>query len=151
MYRSGAESGAGADANTREATESKMMAGSEMETAGVTGKSKETAGSEVETMVGTESGADTAVGMDLESRMDQSRAVAGAEESTRCVIVTAGGDAGVDLQSTVVGTVTRDAAVAVMVVRVGLIAETTPSACAAVSECAGAASAWLGISGMETE
>ena len=41
------------DANTREATESKMMAGSEMETAGATGKSKETADSEVETMAGT--------------------------------------------------------------------------------------------------
>ena len=58
-------SGAGGDANTWEATESKMMAGSEMETAGVTGKSKETAGSEAETVAGTESGVDTEVGMDL--------------------------------------------------------------------------------------
>ena len=50
---------AGADANTWEATESKMMVGSEMETVGVMGKSKETGGSEVETVVGTESGVDT--------------------------------------------------------------------------------------------
>ena len=127
------------------------MAGSEMETAGVTGKSKETAGSEAEMMAGMESGADTAAGMDLESRVDQSGAVVRAEASTRCVIVTTGGDAGVDLQSTVVGTVTGDAAAVVTVVRVGLIAETTPSACAVVSECAGVASAWLGIGGMETE
>ena len=39
-------SGAGADAKTREATESKMTAGSNTETAGAMGKSKETAGSE---------------------------------------------------------------------------------------------------------
>ena len=61
------------DANTREATESKMTAGSEMETAGVTGKSKETAGSEAETVVGTESGVDTEVGTDSESTVDRWR------------------------------------------------------------------------------
>ena len=83
--------------NTREAMESKVMAGSEMETAGVMGKSKETAGLEVETMAGTESGVDTAAGMDLELTVDRSGAVAGAEASMRCTIATGGGDAGVDL------------------------------------------------------
>ena len=87
---------AGADVNTREATESKMMAGSEMEMAEVTGKSKETAGLEVETVVGMESGVDTEAGMDLESTTDQSQVVAGAEASVRCAIATAGGDVGVD-------------------------------------------------------
>ena len=77
----------GADANTREATESKMMAGSEMETAGATGKSKETADSEAETMVGTEGGADTDAGMDSESRVDRNRVGAGAEASARFTIV----------------------------------------------------------------
>ena len=67
-----ARSGAGADANTWEATESKMTAGSEMETAGVTGKSKETAGSEVETVAGMESGVDTEAGMDSELTADWS-------------------------------------------------------------------------------
>ena len=62
----------GADANRREATESKMMAGSEMETAGVMGKLKETVDSEAETMAGTESGADTDAGMDSESTADRS-------------------------------------------------------------------------------
>ena len=76
-----ARSGAGVDANTREATESKMTAGSEMETVGVMGKSKETADSEAEMMAGMESGADTDAGMDSESRVDQSGAVAGAEAS----------------------------------------------------------------------
>ena len=66
-------SGAGVDANTWEATESKMMVGSETETAGVTGKSKETAGSEAETVAGMESGVDTEVGMDLKSTADQWR------------------------------------------------------------------------------
>ena len=74
----------GADANTREATESKMTAGSEMETVGATGKSKETADSEAETMAGMEGGADTDAGMDSESRVDRSGAVAGAEASARC-------------------------------------------------------------------
>ena len=103
----------GADANTREATESKMMAGSEMETAGVMGKLKETADLEAETMAGTESGADTDAGMDSESRVDRSGAGAGAEASTRCVIRTGGGDAGADVQSMVAGTTTEVDAVAV--------------------------------------
>ena len=89
-------SGSGADANTWSATESKMMAGSEMEMVGVMGKSKETAGSEVEMVVGAESRVDTEVGMDSESTADQSGAVAGAEASARCAIVTGGGDVGVD-------------------------------------------------------
>ena len=92
-----ARSGAGVDANTWEAMESKMTVGSEMETAGVTGKSKETAGSEVETVAGTESGADTDAGMDSELTADQSGVVAGAEASARCAIMTGGGDAGADL------------------------------------------------------
>ena len=58
--------------NTQEAMESKMTAGSEMEMAGVTGKSKETMGSEAETVVGTESGVDTEVGMDSKSTADRS-------------------------------------------------------------------------------
>ena len=85
------------DVNTREATESKMMAGSEMETAGAMGKSKETADSEAETMAGTEGGADTDAGMDSELRVDRSGAVAGAEASARCAIASGGGDAGADL------------------------------------------------------
>ena len=85
------------DANTWEVTELKMMAGSEMETVGVMGKLKETAGSEVETVVGMKSGADTEAGMDLESTVDQSGVVAGAEVSARCAIVTAGGDVGADM------------------------------------------------------
>ena len=64
---------AGADVNTQEAMESKMAAGSETETAGVTRKSKETAGSEVETVAGTESGVDTEAGMDSELTADQWR------------------------------------------------------------------------------
>ena len=60
------------DANTREATESKMTAGLEMETAGAMGKSKETVGSEAETVAGMESGVDTEVGMDSESTADRS-------------------------------------------------------------------------------
>ena len=83
--------------NTREAMESKMTVGSEMEMAGVIGKSKETADLEVETMVGTESGLDTEAGMDLELTVDRSREVAGAEASTRCTIVTMGGDVGADM------------------------------------------------------
>ena len=49
-----------------------MTAGSEMETAGATGKLKETADSEAEMMAGTESGADTDAGMDSESTADRS-------------------------------------------------------------------------------
>ena len=49
-----------------------MTAGSETETAGVTEKSKETVGSEVEMVPGTESGADTEVGMDSKSTVDRS-------------------------------------------------------------------------------
>ena len=119
-----------------------MTAGSEMEMVGVMGKLKETAGSEAEMVVGTESGADTAA--DSELRVDQSGAVVGAEASTRCVIMTGGGDAGADLRSTVAGTMTGDDAAAVAKVRVGLIAETTPSACAA-------ANVQLGIAGVEME
>ena len=106
-------SGAGVDANTQEAMELKTMAGSEMKTAGVTGKSKETVGLEVEMVAGMESGVDTEVGMDSELTVDQSGAVAGAEASMRCVIMTAGGDAGVDLQLMVVGTATGNGVAAV--------------------------------------
>ena len=49
-----------------------MTVGSETEMAGVTGKSKETVGSEVEMVPGTESGADTEVGMDSKSTADRS-------------------------------------------------------------------------------
>ena len=49
-----------------------MTAGSEMETAGVTGKSKEMVGSEAEMVSGMESGADTEVGMDSKSTADWS-------------------------------------------------------------------------------
>ena len=134
----------GADANTREATESKMMAGSEMETAGVTGKLKETADSEAETMAETESGADTDARMDSESRVDRSGVVAGAEASTRFAIASGGGDAGADLRSTVACTATEDDAAAVANGRVSPIAETIPLACTA-------ANAQLGIAGTETE
>ena len=48
--------------NTWEAVESKMTVGSEMETVGVMGKSKETMGSEAEMVVGTESEGDTCYG-----------------------------------------------------------------------------------------
>ena len=132
------------DANTWEATESKMTAGSEMETAGGTGKSKETAGSEVETVAGMESGVDTDAGMDSESIVDRSRAVAGAEASARCAIATGRGDAGVDLRLTVAGTVAGDDAAAVAKVRLGLIAEMIPLVCAV-------ANAQLGIARAETE
>ena len=135
----------GADANTREATESNMTAGSEMETVGVMGKLKETADSEAEMMAGMESGADTDAGMDSESRVDRSGAVAGAEASVRCVIASSGGDAGADLRSVVAGTVTRDNVAAVAKVRVGSIAEMIPP------ECAAAANAGLRSAGMETE
>ena len=91
-----------------------MTVGLEMETAGVTGKSKETVGSEAETVAGTESGVDTEVGMDLELTADRSGAVAGAEASARCVIATGGGDAGADLQSMVAGTATKVDAAAVV-------------------------------------
>ena len=59
--------------NTREATESRMTVGSETETAGVMGKSKETVDSEAEMVSGTESGVDTEVGMDSKSTADRSR------------------------------------------------------------------------------
>ena len=87
----------GADANTQEAMESKMTVGSETETVGVTEKLKETTGSEAEMVVGTESGADTEAGMDLESTADWSGVWAGAEASARCAIATGGGDVGADL------------------------------------------------------
>ena len=79
------------------------MAGSETETAGVMGKLKETVGFEAEMVVGTESGADSEVGMVLESTVDQSGAVVGAKASA-----SGGGDVGVDLRSTVAGTMTGD-------------------------------------------
>ena len=81
----------GADANTWEATESKMMAGSEMQTAGVTGKSKETAGSEVEMVVGVESGVDTEVGMDSELTADQSGVVVRAKAIASGLAIDGGG------------------------------------------------------------
>ena len=90
-----------------------MMAGSEMEMAGVMGKSKETAGSEAETVAGMGSGVDTAAGMDLESTVDQSGAVVGAEASAKCAMVTGGGDVGADMQLMVAGTATGDEAAAV--------------------------------------
>ena len=141
----------GADANTREPTESKMTAGSEMETAGATGKSKETVGSEAETVAGTESGVDIEVGMDSESTADRSGAVAGAEASARCAIVTGGGDAGSDLRSVVAGTVTGDNVAAVAKVRVGSIAEMIPSACVVASKSVAPANPQLGIGGTEME
>ena len=122
------------DVNTREATESKMTAGSEMETAGVTGKLKETADSEVETMVGTESGADTDAGMDSESRVDRWRGLKRARDARSRA----------DLRSMVAGTATGDDAESVAKVRIGPIAETMPLACTA-------ANAWLGIAGAEME
>ena len=146
-----ARSGAGVNVNTRAATESKMMAGSEMETAGVTGKLKETAGSEAEMVAGMESGADTEVGMDLESTADQSGAGAGAEASSRCTIATGGGDVGADLRSMVAGTATGDNVAVVAKVRVGPIMEIIPSACASVSDFVAPANACLGITGTETE
>ena len=137
--------------NTREATESRMTAGSETETVGVTGKSKETAVSEVETVVGTESGADSEVGMVSESTADWSGVVVGAKASMRCAIATGGGDAGADLRLTVAGTATGDKAVAVVKVQVCPIAQTIPLACAVVSEFAAPANVWLGSTGTEME
>ena len=137
------ESGAGADANTWEATELKMTAGSETETAGVTGKSKETAGSE--------SGVNTEAGMDSESTVHQSGAGAGTKAIMRCVIASGGGDVGVDLRLTVAGTTTGDDVASVAKVRVGLIVEMIPSACAVASEFMGVANARLRIGRMETE
>ena len=130
--------------NTQEAVESKMTAGLEMEMAGVMGKSKETTGSEAETVVGTESGGDTEAGMDLESRVDRSRVLAGAEASARCAIATGGGFVGADLRLTVAATVTGDDAAVVTNGRVSPIAETIPLACVA-------ANVRLGIAGAETE
>ena len=125
------------DANTWEATESKM-------TAGVMGKSKEMAGSEAETVVGTESGVDNEVGTDSKSRSDKSGAGAGAKASTRCAIATAGGDAGADMRLMVAGTTTGDDVVVVTKARVGPIVEMISSACAV-------ANVWLWIAGMGTE
>ena len=75
----------------------------------------------------------------------------GAEASARCAIVTGGGDAGVDLRSVVVGTVTGDNVAAVAKVRVGSIAEMIPLECAAASEFAAAANAGLRSARTETE
>ena len=146
-----ARSGAGADANTLEATESKMTVGSEMEMAGVTGKLKETAGSEAEMVAGTESGADTDAGMDSELTADRSGAGAGAEASVRCAIMIGGGDVGADLRSMVAGNATGDEAAAVGWMEVHTISETIPSAFAAASKFAAAANAWLGSARTETE
>ena len=118
---------------------------------GVMGKSKETAGLEVETMAGTESGADTAAGMDLESRVDRSGAVAGPEVSARCAIATGGGDAEADMCLTVAGTATGDEAAVVAKVRVGPIAEMIPSACVVASKSVVPANPQLGIGGTEME
>ena len=93
---------------------------------------------------GMESGVDTDAEMDSELRVDWSGAVAGAEASARCAIATGGGDAGVDLRSTVAGTATGDDGASVAKVRIGPIAETMPMACAV-------ANAPLGIAGAETE
>ena len=144
-------SGAGVDANTQEAMELKTVAGSEMKTAGVTGKSKETVGLEVEMVAGMESGVDTEVGMDSELTVDQSGAVAGAEASMRCAIMTARGDAGVDLRSTVAGTTTKVEVAVVAKVQVGPIAEMILSACATASKFMAPANARLRIAEMETE
>ena len=130
-----------ADVNTREATELKMMAGSETETAGVTGKLKETAGSEAEMVVGMESGVDS------KSTVDQSGVVAGAEVSTKCEIVTAGAD----MRSPVAGTTTKVDAAPVARLQVGPVAETIPLACTAVSELVMGVNVGLGISGAEME
>ena len=74
-----------------------------------------------------------------------------AEASARCAIVTGGGDAGVDLRSTVVGTATGDEAVAVAWTEVRTISETIPLAFVAVSEFAAATNAWLRSAGTKTE
>ena len=137
--------------NTREAMESKVMVGSEKEMAGVMGKSKETVGLEAKTMAGMESGVDTAAGMDSESTVDQSGAVAGAKASARCTIVTAGGDAGVDLRLTVAGTAAGDGAVVVPWMDVRTIAETIPSVFVVASEFTAPTNVWLGTAGAETE
>ena len=144
-------SGAGADANTWEATESKMTAGSDTETVGVMGKSEETASLEVEMVVGMESGVDTEVGMDLELTADWSGVVAGAEASARCAIATARGDAGADLRLMVACTATGDEAVVVAKVRGGTIAEMILSACMGASKFAAPTNARLRIAGMEME
>ena len=128
-----------------------MMAGSETETAGVTGKLKEMTGSEAEMVVGMESGADTEAGMDLESTADRSGAGVGAEASARCAITSGGGDAGVDLRLVVAGTVTGDNVAAVAKVQAGSIAEMIPPECVAASEFAAAANAGLGSARTETE
>ena len=138
-------------ANTQEATELTMMVGLKMETAGVTGKSKETVGSEVETVAGMESGVDTEVGMDLELTADWSGVVAGAEASARCAIATARGDAGADLRLMVACTATGDEAVVVAKVRGGTIAEMILSACMGASKFAAPTNARLRIAGMEME
>ena len=131
----------GADANTREAMESKMTVGLETETAGVMGKPKET-------VAGMESGADSEVGMVSESRVDRSGAVAGGEASA---IATGGGDAGADLRLVVAGTVTRDNVAVVAKVLVGPIAEMIPPECVAASEFVAPANARLRIAGPEME
>ena len=70
--------------------------------------------------------------------------MAGAEASMGSAIMTAGGDAGVDMRSMVVGTTMGDDVVVVARVQVGMIVEMIPSACVAVN-------ARLGITRTEME
>ena len=136
------------------AMELKMMAGSEMEMAGVTGKLKETAGSEVETVVGMEGGVDTKVGTDSKLTVDMSRnigGVPGAKASVGSTMVSAVADVGVETGSMAAGTDTGDDAVAVARVEVCMIAERIPSACVVASEFSALANVRLGITGMEME
>ena len=67
------------------------------------------------------------------------------------VIATAGGDAGVDMQSMVAGTTTGDDTAVVARVRVGMIAEMILSVCVVVSKFVVVMNAQLGITGMEME
>ena len=106
------------------ATESKMMVGSETEMAGVMEKLKVKSGLEAGMVVGMESGVDTEVGTNSKSMVDMSGNI-----SAGSAIMTIGGDAGVDTQSMVAGTNTRDNAAAVAGVEVHTIAEGILSVC----------------------
>ena len=101
------------DVNTGVAMELKKMAGLEMEMSGVMGKSKEMAGMEVERVGRMEGGVATKVGMELKSMVGASRNI-GRVVGTGRAIATARGDVGADMQSTVVGTNTRDDVVVVV-------------------------------------
>ena len=147
-------SGVGADPNMGVATESKMMVGSEMETAGVMGKSKETVGLEVETVVGMEGGVDTKVGTDLKLTVDMSGnigGVVGAEASAGSAMASMVADAGVETGLMAVDTDTRDDAVVAARVEVCMIVERIPSVCVTASEFLAPADVWLGIARMEME